>query len=317
MKKILSVLCLLIVSIVLASCGEGNETTNKELPTTEISGEVSIITPAGTPYLAIGGLLANEKIKIDLSNGADGVKAALTSGSHDIIVAPVNLGTQLYNSGNSKYQMSHIITTNNAYIVTRNENKLDSINDLEGESVLAFGKAASLGIPGSVLKEVYTKNGLDISNVKYEYSSSAEVYTAFISNVTDSKYALMSEPEISKLVLNEKIDVKTLDLTSVLGSTYAQACVYVNPLSTNVDDINKVLNLISEMVEYLNENPETYADTVLELDSKKFGAMGKDVIVRSIPLTNIVFKEAKSNKTDVETILNILGVALPKDEFYR
>ena len=41
------------------------------------------------------------------------------------------------------------------------------------------------------------------------------------------------------------------------------------------------------------------------------------VHINSIPKTNIVFKEAKTNKTDVESILNILGVALPSDEFYR
>lgn len=318
MKKIFSLFSLLLIGLLLVGCGDKNENTNKELPTVELSSEVSIITPSGTPYLAIGGLLANDKIKIDLSNGAEGLKPALLNGSYDIVIAPVNLGTQLFNAGNSKFQMSHIITTNNAYIVTKSENKLDNIGDLAGQSVLAFGKSASLGIPGSVLKEVYEKNELDISNIKYEYSSSAEVYSAFLSNATGAKYALMSEPEISKLVLKDKLDVKTLDLAQVLGSTFAQACVYVNPESTNVEDINKVLNLIDEMVKYLNENPETYADTVLQLDeSRKFDAMGKDVIVRSIPLTNIVFKEAKTNKTDIETILNILGVKLPNDAFYR
>ena len=75
---------------------------------------------------------------------------------------------------------------------------------------------------------------------------------------------------------------------------------------------------MNEMVNYLNKYPEAYADAVLVLDeSRTLDAMGKDVIVRSIPLTNIVFKEAKSNKSDVENILNILGVALPNDSFYR
>lgn len=313
MKKVLSLFSLVLVSLIMVACNFDKQVP--ALPEVELNSEVSILVPSGTPYLAISGLLKNEKIKIDISNGPAVLQSALPSGSHDIVIAPVNLGTNLYNKGNSKYQMSHILTSNNAYIVTRSENKLDSIMDLEGEKVLAF---ASAGIPANVLRKVYTDNNLDVANIDFSYASSAEVYGLFAGNTTDAKYALMSEPEISKLVLKDKIDVNVMDLTKVLGSNVAQACVYVNPDSENVDDINAVLNLMNEMVKYLNEYPNAYADAVLVLDeSRTLDALGKDVIVRSIPLTNIVFKEAKSNKSDVENILNILGVALPNDSFYR
>ena len=45
--------------------------------------------------------------------------------------------------------------------------------------------------------------------------------------------------------------------------------------------------------------------------------MTKDVIVRSIPLTKIVYKKAKDIKTEINNILNILGVSNPSEEFYR
>ena len=41
----------------------------------------------------------------------------------------------------------------------------------------------------------------------------------------------MSEPEISKLVVNDKKEIKTLDLTQVLGTDVPQACILVNPNS--------------------------------------------------------------------------------------
>ena len=317
MKKIISLLSLVLLSLLMVSCNDKKENeVPKELPTTTLSSEVKILTPAGTPYLALGGLLDNEKIKIEVATGPDVLQTNFPKGEYDIIVAPVNLGTMLYNKGNSAYQMSHVITGNNAYIVTRSENKLDSISDLAEEEVLAFGKSASIGIPGSILKKAYTENNLDTSKIKYEYASSTEVYQEFKNNLSTAKYALMSEPEISKLILTDKMDVKTLDLSKVLDANFAQACVYVNPNSQNQEDINKVLTLIDEMIKFLNENTEFYADTVIPLD-RRFEAMGKDVIVRSIPLTNIVFKEAKSNKSDVENTLNMLGVVLPNDEFYR
>jgi ABC-type nitrate/sulfonate/bicarbonate transport system substrate-binding protein len=311
-KKIISILCLVLV-LFTVSCSLNEIPTT--LPEVELNSEVSILVPSGTPYLAIAGLLKNPKIKIDISNGPSGLQTALPSGSHDIVIAPVNLGTNLYNKGNSKYQISHILTSNNAYIVTRSENKLDSIMDLANEKVLAF---AATGIPANVLKKVYENNGLDISLIDFSAQSSAAVYSLFAGNTTDAKYVLMSEPEISKLILKDKIDVNVMDLTKVLDTNIAQACVYVNPTSENVKDINAVLNLMNEMVNYLNKYPESYADAVLTLDeSRTLDAMGKDVIIHSIPLTNIVFKEAKTNKEDIESILNILGVTLPNAAFYR
>ena len=104
----------------------------------------------------------------------------------------------------------------------------DSVNDLKGQNVLGFGQT---GIPGSVLKKVYADNGLDINLVDFSAISSSAVYTAYAGGSTDAKYVLMSEPEISKLVINDGKDVKTLDLTSVLGVDVPQACILVNPNS--------------------------------------------------------------------------------------
>ena len=187
------------------------------------------------------------------------------------------------------------------------------MNDLVGQKVLAFGQT---GIPGSILTKVYNDNSnLDINNVDFTNASSAAVYSIFAGGSSDAKYALMSEPEISKLVLNDKIEVKTLDLCKQLGVDVPQACVYVNPNSSNKEDVTKVLTLISENVKSLNADPASYADKVLPLD-RAFESMGKDLIVRSIPLTNIVYKDAKESKTEITNILSLLGVASPKDEFY-
>ena len=166
------------------------------------------------------------------------------------MIAPVNLGTNLYNKGNSKYQMSHILTSNNAYIVTRSENKLDSIMDLANKKVLAF---AETGIPSNILKKAYLSNNLDTSLIDFSAQSSAAVYSLFAGKTTDAEYVLMSEPDISKLILKDRIDLNVMDLTKVLNTNIAQACVYVNPESENIEDIAAVLNLMNEMVNYLNK----------------------------------------------------------------
>lgn len=301
MKKIIVLICLLLSLTTLSSC------------TKENSEKVTIIVPNGIPYMAISGLLLEDTVSIEVVSGVANLQTALANGSYDIVIAPINLGVNLYNNENSKYQVSHILTSNNAYIVTRSENKLDSIKDIENESVLGFGQT---GIPANILKKLYTDNNFDVNNIDFKYSSSSEVYSVFAGGNTESKYALMSEPEISKLVLNDKINVKTLDLCDSLGEDVAQACVFVNPLSNKQQKIDKVLELIKENVKSLNANPSGYAEKIITLD-RRFESMGYDVIVRSIPLTNIVFKKASENKEDITSILNILNIGLPDEKFYK
>lgn len=302
MKKILSFILLTIMSLSLFSCGN-----------VKLENEVTIITPYGTPFLALGGLLNEENVKIDAVNGADGIKTALVKGEYDVVVAPINLAAQLYNKGNSKYVIDAVITMNNAYIVTAKENKLDSINDLKNEKISAFGAS---GIPGNVLKTLYKNNNLDESLIDFSLASSSAVYAAYAKNTLEAKYVLMSEPEISKLVVNDKKDIKTLDLTKELGIDVPQACILVNPNSNKQEDIDSLLKIIENNIKSLNKNPEKYADEILPLD-RTFEAMTKEVIVRSIPLTNIVYKKASSFKSEIENILTILGVANPNEEFYR
>lgn len=302
MKKILSFILLTIMSLSLFSCGN-----------VKLENEVTIITPYGTPFLALGGLLNEENVKIDAVNGADGIKTALVKGEYDVVVAPINLAAQLYNKGNSKYVIDAVITMNNAYIVTAKENKLDSINDLKNEKISAFGAS---GIPGNVLKTLYKNNNLDESLIDFSLASSSAVYAAYAKNTLEAKYVLMSEPEISKLVVNDKKDIKTLDLTKELGIDVPQACILVNPNSDKQEDIDSLLKIIENNIKSLNKNPEKYADEILPLD-RTFEAMTKEVIVRSIPLTNIVYKEASNFKTEINNILTILGVPNPSEEFYR
>ena len=303
MKKLLSILSVLFIALAMVGCEKLKAPEN----------EVKLITPLGTPYLAIGGLIGTENLSIEAVNGAANLQTALTTGSHDIVIAPVNLGSKLFNAGKSAYQMAAVITSNNAYIVTREENSLTGVSDLVGEKVIAFGQT---GIPGSLLTKLYNDNSsLNIEDVDFSQASSSAVYSIFAGGSSDAKYALMSEPEISKLVVNDNIKVKTLDICKELNIEAPQACIYVNPNSENQEDIARVLALISDNIKSLNDNPSAYADKVIPLD-RVFEGMGKDVIVRSIPLTNIEYKVAKDNKEAINAILSVLGVGSPKDEFY-
>ena len=310
MKKILSIVFILLFVFTLASCNEkGNNNSGLVGPTNEIK----IILPNGTPYVALGGLLGTDNISIEAVQGPANLKTALVSGSHDIVIAPVNIGASQYVGGFSKYKLAAVVTMNNAYIVTKEENNLTGLSDLVGQKVAAFGQA---GIPGSLLTKLYNDNeNLDINNVSFTLQSSSAVYSAFVGGSLEEKYVLMSEPEISRMIIENNFKVKKLDLCSLLGIDVAQACVFVNPESANQDDISKVLGLIKENIQNLNENPTAYVEKIITLD-RNFGGTGKEVLINSIPTSNIVYKETSEAKTIVEAILTILNIGAPNEEFY-
>ena len=146
MKKILFMLFVAVAALVLVGCktpdnsGEGS-----------ITEEVKIITPQGNPFIAVGNLLGEENIKIDSVNGAAGVKQALVAGEYDIVIAPLNLGAQLYAKEQSKYVLNSVIALGNTYIVSNKKVKLDSIQDLQGKTILAYSQG---GTPDIVLQYV-------------------------------------------------------------------------------------------------------------------------------------------------------------------
>lgn len=299
MKKILLVFSLILLSFMMISCEK------------KLKNEIKIITPAGTPYLAIGGLLDEKNISIEAVNGAANLQTALVANEYDIVIAPINLGAQLYKKGNSKYQAAAIITQNNAYLVAKDGAKLDSWEDLKGEKVIAFGQT---GIPGKLLTNFYNSHEeLNIDDVSFVYSSSVECYSAFITS--SEKYALISEPEVSKLKLVNDMSVKTYDLTQDYGDV-PQACVFVNPKS-NKESIDLVLKMISDNIKYLNDNASKYANEVVKLE-RRFEVMGVELIKTVIPTINIVYQKASDAKTKEAILrtLNLVGAPNPGEEFY-
>ena len=279
----------------------------------KLDNEVSIIVPNGIPYLAVAGIKEEINIKMDTVSGAENLQAALLGNNYDIVIAPINLGAKLYGASKSSYKLVAPITYNNAYIVGRSHLNLESLNDLSAKSVIAFGQT---GIPGSILTKIYHDNNdiLDINDVDFSLNSSANVYASFLCEDNKNKYALMSEPEISKLKLINNIDTETLDLCSILDINIAQAAIFVNP-NSNKEDIDIVLEKIKINIRYLNESPIMYVDKVLKLDEQFFSSIGKDIMINMIPNANIKYG-IESRKTDCEVMVNLLGIKGVNDEFY-
>ena len=220
MKKILSSIIVMIVCALFIGC--------KKNPKEKIR----VLLPQGTPLVAVGNLLDDEMFSFDIVNGQDPLIEAFTKGEYDLLIAPLNLGTKLNIAKKSEYKLKAIITTNNTYLVSKNEFK--NIEEVNGKNVLGFGEGST---PSLALNSIMNYKNLTPKKVDFR-SSAADVTLEYTSKNTEYDFFLLAEPNISIISNKTKKEVYKISLSDLLKDEVdmlIQACLFVNP-NKNIDD---------------------------------------------------------------------------------
>lgn len=321
MNKLLKLTLVGALSLSLFACGNKNKpsTDTKDDSTTVTpvkKEEVKILTPSGTPLMAIGGLIGTDGVNIEAVNGPENLVAGLSKGEYDIIVAPLTAGAKLSIAGKSKYKLEAVVTTNNTYIMAKGTTTLTNISDLSGKKVIAYGQNNT---PDIALKNALKNNDIEDADITYETDVTTAMST-FMGG-SDYDYCLIAEPQISK-IKNNGANIKTLDLSNYMSTTIYQAGIFVNP-NANQTRCDEVISDIKTNITYLNANPTEYAEKV-ESKNQFFTTMTKEVLALSIPNANISFIKAKDNKDNIKayfTEVNNYNAAILNgmvtDEFFR
>ena len=307
--KIIKFLTVLI-ALVLVGCGNNGEDI-----------DLKIIAPYGTPALAQVYIehyrpdIEGANYEIDLVSGADLLVVAFTSESHDIIFAPTNVGARLIDSG-IPYVFAATVNWGNSYLASKTP--IESLSDLEGKEVVAFGQNAT---PDIVLRTL-------IDNYSFENPPTIRyvdsVQSALVELVQDNtRIVLLAEPVLSvgQKQLGELniIDLQDAweDLSGV--GSYPQAGVFIHERVPN-HIIDAYLAKLEEGLTYLENNPELIAQYAVDLDYP----FPKDVLVNAIPRGNIRFGSALESKEALEVYFNyilllqgdLINNKLPDDSFY-
>ncbi|OLA10529.1 MAG: hypothetical protein BHW12_02340 [Coprobacillus sp. 28_7] len=292
MKKILSSIIVMIVCALFIGC--------KKNPKEKIR----VLLPQGTPLVAVGNLLDDEMFSFDIVNGQDPLIEAFTKGEYDLLIAPLNLGTKLNIAKKSEYKLKAIITTNNTYLVSKNEFK--NIEEVNGKNVLGFGEGST---PSLALNSIMNYKNLTPKKVDFR-SSAADVTLEYTSKNTEYDFFLLAEPNISIISNKTKKEVYKISLSDLLKDEVdmlIQACLFVNP-NKNIDD--KAINKIEENIKEMNNNPSDYAKSV-ESKHNFFEGLTKEVLEKAIPNCNITFINAKDNKNIIESYYKLLDKFQP------
>ena len=336
MKKLL-LMALSILSIgALASCGsktttrkttKNNTTSSTSARTTTVTTTtkkketVTILTPNGTPLMAVAGLIDTEGIDIEAVGGAENLVAGLTTKSHDIIIAPLTAGAKTFVAGKSTYKLEAVVTTNNTYIISKEGTTLTNITDLKSKKLIAYGKNNT---PDIALQNALKNNSMTSSDLEITYETDVTNATTNFVSTTDYDYCLIAEPQITQLKVSKGLNLNVLDLSKYMSSTIYQAGIFVNPDAKNQDRINEVIKDIEDNITYLNGNPTTYAEEIVTKNNSFLNKMGKEVLAQAIPNANISFIKAKDNKSNILAYFTEVSSYNPSaiggsvtDEFFR
>ena len=309
MKKIISILLVLFVSVFAFGCKEKEKTY--------------LLTPEGIPLVAIGGVLS--EFEVTTTPGPQVLQSELVQDNYDVIVAPVTLGAQLSIKGSINYKIAGLITFDNMYIVSKKNVTLNSINDLNGKTIYAYGQNQPSDI---MLKYALEKSGVN-ATIEYADSVATVVSSYFLPGNAD--YALVAEPYLSKI--KQKVEVNVIDVASVLRELnegnvefIPQAAIYVYK-ELSKSQIKKILKVIENNITSLNKDNASYAKLLLEQDSNLyplFNNLGEEVLSGVCLNAGINFLKAYDSKAKLEEFFGIVDNAnknlfngeVPSDDFY-
>lgn len=311
MKKILFLFITIILSLTITGCKTQKDEPNDNNSNNEPKGTIKIIAPTGAPALSHVKIasdaleeeytIADYKISFETTNGAQGVQAAITSKSHDIIIAPINLGIKLYKS-NKTYKYLANITDGNLYFASTGP---ITIEDLKTKNLVFFGKGT---INEAVVNKVLNYNEIFRDDITYLADTSTTQQQLVADNNPNTIY-LVAEPVLSaaknKLSTQDKtvytLDVQELFNEASSGMNFLQAGVFVKN-DIDKDFITEYLNVLEESINYVNNNPDEAAGLAETLN---LGLPAKAVLSKAIPGCNLHFRKANEIKDSVNALVSL------------
>lgn len=308
LKKILALVCLTMTFFCISGCTAESKMT--------------IMIPNGSTSISSIFLQEDyEPYDISLVNGPTPLSSAFSSGSHDVIFAPTNLGAKYYAVNiadaisTNDYLFAGTIVWGNYYLATTGAPMFD-LNYLDSKNMVVFGQGSTSDI---IIKYILEEN--DIS-VTITYVDGVADATALF-KADPSLIILTAEPFLSFLEV-EVPDLQTIDLQEKYGeitgsSSYPQAGIFVKS-TLEKTKIDTFLTHMDLSVAKVNANLIEAAAVGATLNL----GFPEAVLIHAIPQSHLDFVSAMESKVALEayfnTILlyngNLIGNVLPEDSFY-
>lgn len=263
---------------------------------------------------------ASQAYNFTVETDASNIVAGLANGSVDIAALPTNAAATVYNKTQGKVQVLALNTLGVLYLVTDGSVTVESIADLEGQTVYAPAQN-----PTFIFQHICQANGLENVTIDNTYAQPADLNTAVASG--EVSIAVLPEPMVTVAKSKNPELVVALDLTvewdkvSPAGSL-VQGCVVVRKAfaEENPAAVAAFLEEYGTSIEALTTDVE---GTAAKIES--CGIFTKAAVAaKAIPNCNVCFITGTEMQVALSEFLNIMyevapasvGGALPGDDFY-
>lgn len=329
MKKRFLIAGLALASLSLAACNKKEEakTTNTntvtestDVTTTVDDYKLKVSTPSGAPLMAISG--AKDDIDLKLVSDTTLLPGLFqkTEEKEDIIIAPVNVGTNLYNNNLSTYKLASVITWGNTYFSSGSENfTIDSMN---GKTVTFFGKGS---INVAIAKYVLKQKGVTVTEAYPDPDVVASIKGVLEAN--PEEMVMIAEPVLTVTQTSLQKQGKSLtsysianEYKSLTNHKYPQAAIFVNPDSYQLH--KGKFDEFFEAVENTTKLVKSDVSKLAKLSHEAGIPQGEAVLQKAIPGCGIEYVKGSVAKSDVNyaatlaDLTDYFGKKAPEDSFY-
>ena len=310
MKRILFVIMALF-TLICVGCSNNNGAT-----TTEVDNyKLSVLAPGGAPAIAAAELATTYKDDYTFTLGVEAsvLQTEFVNKTNDVIIAPINLGANMY-SKNQNYVLASVLTWGNLFFASGKANF--TLADMNGADVIFFGQNT---VNDVVVKYVLEQNNIVPANITYlgDTGLTRDQLVA-----SDDVIVLIAEPALSvakaKKANITSISVQDLYQEASGNNKFPQAGCFVKQ-----DTIKEHKAVVDSFLERLETSAGLCAtQTEVVAGYAEAFALGgtKPILTKAIPNCNINYVKASNAKAAIEFAVSIkpalFGGAVPANEFY-
>jgi len=294
MKKLLIIL---VVALSLAACAPAKKYT------------FNWLSPKGAPSVSLIPVLKDGVDSVELVDGTDVLSAAMIQGSKDVIIAPINLGSKLIQSGDANYKLLAVVTWGNLYIV-----KDEAVPFTDAMDLAMFGVKA---VPELVLNHVADK--LSFTFTKVPFNAVADVKGQLVAKA----YAmgLLAEPVASATIAAAKAQGITLSVVADLQAAwksktgfdnYPQAAIFVKAdlSDTQIKQIKDRVNAMVTYVTSVEADKNLVEADITALTPETLGVPSAAIIKVTWDRLNVDVQYASEKKAEITAFLALFNLSL-------
>lgn len=332
MKKWISMLLALLLSLSLVACGAQDTASSDGVQETKHDAvDVNVYVLSGPTGIGAMNLWAKsdagatlDRYHFTMPGANDEVVAAISNGDADIACVATNLAATLYNKTGGGVSVLAVNTMGVLSMLTNGE-EIASVAELSGRTVYAPGQGAN---PEYILRYVLRGNGVNPDNdVTIRFvGEGSELLTVW---QTDPEAVIMApQPAATSILMQNEGAIKVFDMTeewnAVSGgrSSLMMGCVIVRNefLAEHPQAVQTFLTEYADSIQLAKEDVESTAELC-----EQYGLIPKAALAaKAIPECGLTYVDGAEMQKQLSGYLQVMfdtdrksvGGAMPGEDFY-